>query len=92
MSDEENLTRLARMSLSGLRDYQCYWRRLQQLPFAEQMRVRKAAEPLAKLYTIATHVYMALPTAINVVVFTICCRNVPIAVEIRRQASIASGH
>ncbi len=30
-------------------DYQCYWRRLQTLPFAEQMRVRDAAKPIAKL-------------------------------------------
>ncbi len=35
-------------------DYQCYWRRLQRLPFAEQMRVRKAAEPLAKLLWIGS--------------------------------------
>ena len=30
-------------------DYECYWRRKRALPDAEQSRVRKAAEPLAKL-------------------------------------------
>jgi hypothetical protein len=35
-------------------DYQCYWRRLQPLPFEEQMRVRGAAKPLAKLLYIGS--------------------------------------
>jgi hypothetical protein len=34
--------------------YTCYWRRLEPLPFAEQMRARKAAEPLAKLLWIGS--------------------------------------
>jgi len=34
------------------RDFQCYWRRLAQLPFDEQMRVRSAAEPVKKLLRI----------------------------------------
>jgi hypothetical protein len=30
-------------------DYQCYWRRLQQMPFEESQRLRGAVEPLARL-------------------------------------------
>jgi hypothetical protein len=30
-------------------DYLCYWRRLHKLPIDEALRVRAAAEPLAKL-------------------------------------------
>lgn len=30
-------------------DYTCYWRRLQDKPFDEQMRIRTAAAPLAKI-------------------------------------------
>jgi hypothetical protein len=35
-------------------DYGCYWRRQQTMSFEEQMRVRKAAEPLAKLLWIGS--------------------------------------
>ena len=35
-------------------DYACYWRRPQQLPFAEQMCVREAAAPMAKLLSIGS--------------------------------------
>jgi hypothetical protein len=35
-------------------DYECYWRRLQELPFEEQMRVRAAAGPLAKILWIGS--------------------------------------
>jgi len=30
-------------------DYQCYWRRLQKMPFEEGQRLREAVKPLAKL-------------------------------------------
>lgn len=35
-------------------DFKCYWRRLQQLPFDEQMRVRTAADPIKKLLWIGS--------------------------------------
>jgi hypothetical protein len=35
-------------------DYECDWRRLQKLSFAEQMRVRDAAAPMAKLLYIGS--------------------------------------
>jgi hypothetical protein len=35
-------------------DHACYWRRLATMSFDEQMRVRKAAEPLAKLLWIGS--------------------------------------
>jgi len=38
----------------GCQDYQCYWRRLNKLPFDEQMRVRKAAAPVADLLLIGS--------------------------------------
>ena len=38
----------------GCQDYACYWRRLTGLPFAEQMRVREAAAPMAKLLSIGS--------------------------------------
>ena len=38
----------------GCQDYECYWRRLDALSFEEQIRVRKAAEPLAKLLWIGS--------------------------------------
>jgi hypothetical protein len=30
-------------------DHECYWRRLEQLTYEEQIRVREATAPLAKL-------------------------------------------
>jgi hypothetical protein len=35
-------------------DYECYWRRLQELSDEERSRVRRAAEPLAKLLWIGS--------------------------------------
>jgi hypothetical protein len=35
-------------------DYQCYWRRLQKLPFKEQLQVRDAAAPMAELLRIGS--------------------------------------
>ncbi len=35
-------------------DYECYWRRLETMSLDEQMRARKAAEPLAKLLWIGS--------------------------------------
>ena len=33
----------------GCQDHECYWRRLEQMTYEEQMRMREAAAPLAKL-------------------------------------------
>jgi len=33
----------------GCQDHECYWRRLEQMTYEEQMRMREAATPLAKL-------------------------------------------
>jgi hypothetical protein len=33
----------------GCQDHACYWRRLEQMTYEEQMRMREAAAPLAKL-------------------------------------------
>ena len=33
----------------GCQGYECYWRRLYEMTFDEQMRVRAAPEPLAKI-------------------------------------------
>lgn len=39
----------------GCQDYACYWRRLQEMPFEEQMRVRAAAKPLTKILAIGSN-------------------------------------
>jgi hypothetical protein len=33
----------------GCQNHECYWRRLEQMTYEEQMRMREAAAPLAKL-------------------------------------------
>ena len=33
----------------GCQDHECYWRRLEAMTYEEQMRMREAAAPLAKL-------------------------------------------
>jgi hypothetical protein len=33
----------------GCQDHECYWRRLEQMTYDEQTRMREAAAPLAKL-------------------------------------------
>ncbi len=35
-------------------DHQCYWRHLHDMPFEEQMRLREAVKPLAKLLWIGS--------------------------------------